>query len=644
MTQQVTTLPSEYQSFIHLSRYARWKETEQRRENWNETVDRYMNHMCHDQCDELIDEETQNELREAILNQEAMPSMRALMTSGPALARDNVAGFNCAYVAIDHPHAFDETLYILMCGTGVGFSVERQFISKLPTVAERFRLSNSSILVADSKIGWADSYRELISFLYSGCIPRWDTSEIRKAGARLNTFGGRASGPDPLHDLFKFTIDVFKGAAGRKLTSIECHDLCCKVGEVVVVGGVRRSAEISLSNPSDDRMRHAKSGEWWKTDPQRALANNSACYTEKPGMDTFMREWLALYSSKSGERGIFNRAAAKKQAARFGRRDPEHEFGTNPCSEIILRSCQFCNLSEVVVRKDDDLASLMRKVRLATILGTMQSTLTNFRYLRDIWRENTEEEALLGVSLTGIMDNEMMAGRKGTDKLKEVLNALREEAVAVNAEWAKRLGINPAAAITCVKPSGTVSQMVDCASGIHPRHSRFYNRRVRADKKDPLAQMMIAAGFPFEDDVTKPEHNAVFSFPIKAPEGAIVRDDMSALDQLDLWLTYQKEWCEHKPSITVNVRESEWMEVGAWVYKNFDWVSGISFLPYSEHSYRQAPYEECREEEYEEMKTEMPSDVDWTLLQEYEVEDSTTGTQELACTGGSCELVDLTTS
>jgi ribonucleoside-triphosphate reductase len=644
MTQQVTTLPSEYQSFIHLSRYARWKETEQRRENWSETVDRYMNHMCHDQCDELIDEETQNELREAILNQEAMPSMRALMTSGPALARDNVAGFNCAYVAIDHPHAFDETLYILMCGTGVGFSVERQFISKLPTVAERFRLSNSSILVADSKIGWADSYRELISFLYSGCIPRWDTSEIRKAGARLNTFGGRASGPDPLHDLFKFTIDVFKGAAGRKLTSIECHDLCCKVGEVVVVGGVRRSAEISLSNPSDDRMRHAKSGEWWKTDPQRALANNSACYTEKPGMDTFMREWLALYSSKSGERGIFNRAAAKKQAARFGRRDPEHEFGTNPCSEIILRSCQFCNLSEVVVRKDDDLASLMRKVRLATILGTMQSTLTNFRYLRDIWRENTEEEALLGVSLTGIMDNEMMAGRKGTDKLKEVLNALREEAVAVNAEWAKRLGINPAAAITCVKPSGTVSQMVDCASGIHPRHSRFYNRRVRADKKDPLAQMMIAAGFPFEDDVTKPEHNAVFSFPIKAPEGAIVRDDMSALDQLDLWLTYQKEWCEHKPSITVNVRESEWMEVGAWVYKNFDWVSGISFLPYSEHSYRQAPYEECREEEYEEMKTEMPSDVDWTLLQEYEVEDSTTGTQELACTGGSCELVDLTTS
>ncbi len=635
-------LPTEYQSFIHLSRYARWIEEEERRETWEETVDRYINYMCCNHCEGLIDNATAEELRQGILNLEVMPSMRALMTAGPALARDNVAGFNCSYVAIDHPHSFDEILYILMCGTGVGFSVERQFIAKLPVVAERFRLSNSTIVVEDSKIGWADAFRELVSFLYSGCIPRWDTSQIRKAGARLKTFGGRASGPQPLDDLFKFTVDIFKSAAGRKLTSIECHDICCKVGEVVVVGGVRRSALISLSNPSDDRMRHAKSGEWWSNEPQRALANNSACYTEKPGMDTFMREWLALYSSKSGERGVFNREAAVKQAERFGRRDPEHEFGTNPCSEIILRSCQFCNLSEVVVRKNDDLASLTRKVRLATILGTMQATLTNFRYLRDIWRDNTEEEALLGVSLTGIMDNEVMAGRKGNERLGEVLRNLREEAVEVNKEWANRLGINPATAITCVKPSGTVSQLVDCASGIHPRHSRYYIRRVRADKKDPLAQMMIAAGFPFEDDVMKPDHNAVFSFPVKAPEGAIVRDDFTALEQLDLWLTYQKEWCEHKPSITVNVRESEWMEVGAWVFNNFDWVSGISFLPYSEHSYRQAPYEECREEDFDGLCEEMPDAVDWSMLKEFEIEDSTTGTQELACTGGSCELVDLT--
>ena len=635
-------LPTEYQTFIHMSRYARWVDEDQRRETWNETVGRYLNFMVNEQCKGLVDNDTVQEIRNAILQLEVMPSMRALMTAGPALARDNVAGFNCSYVAIDHPHAFDEMLYILMCGSGAGFSVERQFVSKLPVIAERFRNSNSVIKVEDSKIGWADAFRELISFLYSGCVPLWDVSQVRKAGARLNVFGGRASGPGPLEELFKFTVSTFKESAGRKLTSIECHDICCKVGEVVLSGGVRRSAEISLSNPSDDRMRHAKSGDWWKTDPHRALANNSACYTEKPNMDTFMREWLALYSSKSGERGIFNREAAKKQAAKYGRRDPEHEFGTNPCSEIILRSCQFCNLSEVVIRHDDDLNSLKRKVRLAAIIGTMQATLTNFRYLRDVWKQNSQEEALLGVSLTGIVDNKLMAGKEGKAVLKQVLNTLREVAVETNKEWAAKLGINPAAAITCVKPSGTVSQLVDCASGIHPRHSQFYFRRVRSDKKDPLSQMMKAAGFPCEDDLMKPQHNLVFTFPMKAPEDAITREQMTALDQLDLWLTYQNEWCEHKPSITVNVREQEWMEVGAWVYKHFDQVSGISFLPYSDHSYRQAPYEEVREEEYNALLQKVPSQVDWSLLQEFEVEDSTTGTQELACTGGACELVDIT--
>ncbi len=640
----MTSLPTEYQNFIHQSRYARWLDDEKRRETWEETVDRYINYMCDEQCDEMIDPQTRGELRQAILDLEIMPSMRALMTAGPALARDNVAGFNCSYVAVDHPHAFDEILYILMCGTGVGFSVERQFITNLPLVAERFRLSNSTIKVDDSKLGWANAYRELVSFLYSGSIPQWDTSEVRKAGSRLKTFGGRASGPQPLEDLFKFTVDIFKAAAGRKLNSIECHDLCCKIGEVVVVGGVRRSALISLSNPSDDRMRHAKAGEWWKTDPQRALANNSACYTEKPEMDKFMREWLALYSSRSGERGIFNRQAARDQVTRYDRRDPEHEFGTNPCSEIILRSAQFCNLSEVVVRPDDTTENLMRKVRLATILGTMQATLTNFRYLRDVWQRNTAEEALLGVSLTGILDNPVTAGKRGAEQLAELLQNLRLEAVETNKRWAEILGINPAAAITCVKPSGTVSQLVNCASGIHPRHSRYFVRRVRADKKDPLAQMMMAEGFPWEDDVMKPEHNAVFGFPMKSPEDAVLRDDLTALEHLELWLTYQREWCEHKPSITVSVRESEWMDVGAWVYRNFDKVSGIAFLPYAEHSYRQAPYEECREGDYETLLGDMPEYINWSRLQEFELEDSTTGSQELACTGSSCELVDLTSS
>ena len=630
-------LPTEYQNYIHLSRYSRWLEEENRRETWEETVDRYISFMCDQQCEGKISDVVRGELRDAILRLKIMPSMRSMMTAGPALSRDNVAGFNCAYVAIDDPAAFDELMYILMCGTGVGFSVERQFIAKLPKVAERVINTETTVQVRDSKCGWAEALRETISLLYSGRVPKWDTSKVRKAGERLKTFGGRASGPEPLLELFKFIADTFKEAAGRKLTSIECHDICCKIGEIVVVGGVRRSAEISLSNPSDDRMRHAKSGEWWKTEPQRSLANNSACYTEKPGMQQYMNEWLALYESKSGERGIFNREAAKNQAVKFGRRDPEHEFGTNPCSEIILRSCQFCNLSEVVVRAEDTPEDIKQKVILATILGTMQATLTNFRYLRDIWRENSEEEALLGVSLTGIYDNELMSGKFGHEKLKKVLNELREVAVETNKEWAEKLGINQAAAITCVKPSGTVSQLVDCGSGIHPRWSEYYIRRVRADIKDPLAQMMIAQGFPWEPDSTKPDHNVIFSFPIQAPVGSTVRDHISAMDHLELWLTYQLEWCEHKPSVTINVKEHEWMQVGAWVYENFDLVSGISFLPYSDHNYRQAPFEEVRVEEYKELLDQIP-EANWGELLDYEKEDNTKGSQEYSCTGNQCDM------
>jgi ribonucleoside-diphosphate reductase alpha chain len=635
-------LPTLYQDFIHRSRYARWLEEEGRRETWDETVDRYVNYMVDQQCEGKIDKATKKALRAGIYELKVMPSMRCMMTAGEALELDNVAGFNCSYVAIDDIVAFDELLYILMCGTGVGFSVERQFINELPKVAERLRQSATTIGVHDSKMGWANAYRELIAMLYQGRIPRWDVSKIRPAGARLKTFGGRASGPDPLIDLFKFTIDVFKGAQGRKLNSTECHDLCCKIGEIVVVGGVRRSALISLSNPSDDRMRHAKSGKWWEADPQRALANNSACYTEKPEMDTFMREWLALMESKSGERGIFNRESAKKLAVKNGRRDPEHEFGCNPCSEILLRSGQFCNLSEVVVRAEDTVKTLKEKVRLATIIGSMQATLTKFRYLREVWTENTKEECLLGVSLTGILDNALLSGKEGKKALVAALDELREYAVEVNAEWAEKLGTNQSVAITCVKPSGTVSQLVDCSSGIHPRFSPYYVRTVRADKKDPLAQLMVTKGFPVEDDVMKPEYNYVFSFPVKSPDCSIISEDFNAIEHLELWKTYQVHWCEHKPSVTIYIRDHEWMEVGAWVWKNWDLVSGISFLPHVGHTYQQAPYQECTEEDFLALQEKMPKEFDWAELSDYEKTDQTAGTKTLACTGGSCEIVDLT--
>ena len=627
-------LPTDYQSFIHKSRYAKYYEGDGR-ESWENTIERYSANIIRD----LVDQNTKYELEQAILGLEVMPSMRSLMTAGKAADRDNTCMYNCSYLAVDDVKAFDEAMFILLCGTGVGFSVERQSISKLPEVPFLWS-SETNIVVKDSKEGWAKALRQMIALLYSGEIPTWDVSKVRPSGAPLKTFGGRASGPAPLVDLFNFVIKTFKDAQNRKLSSLECHDIMCKIGEVVVVGGVRRSAMISLSNLSDDRMRHAKSGSWWENDPQRALANNSVSYTEKPDSLSFMREWMALVESGSGERGIFNRQASKVQAAKNGRRVSDYDFGTNPCSEIILRPSQFCNLTEVVVRATDTLDTLSEKVRLATILGTIQSSFTKFPYLRKIWTKNTEEERLLGVSLTGIMDNPLMTLKnKGLEK---TLDHLKQIAVTTNATWAERLDIPVSAAICCVKPSGTVSQLVDSSSGIHARHSAYYIRTVRGDNKDPLTQFMMDQGIPNEPDVMKPDQTIVFSFPMKAPEGATVTADMSAIEQLEMWLAYQRYWCEHKPSVTINVKNDEWFEVGAFVYKHFDEMSGVSFLPFNEHTYQQAPYQECDESTYHKMLGSMPTNIDWSLLSEYENEDNTSGSQTLACSGDACEIVDLT--
>ena len=623
----------QYQQFIHKSRYARWLDDKGRRETWAETVQRYIDFFIDRGQLDAYSQQTQ-EIYDAIYDLEIMPSMRCMMTAGEALKRDNVAGFNCSYLHIDHVRAFDELMYVLMCGTGVGFSVERNFINQLPEVAESMHETDTTIVVADSKMGWASAYRELISLLYSGKIPKWDMRKVRPAGSRLKTFGGRASGPEPLDDLFHFTVGIFRKAHGRKLTSIECHDICCKIADIVVVGGVRRSALISLSNLSDQRMAKAKAGQWWETEGQRRLANNSVAYTEKPDFSAFIAEMQTLYESKCGERGIFSRVAAKKLAERNGRRDAAHNFGTNPCSEIILRSNQFCNLSEVVVREDDDLTSLKRKVKLATILGTLQSTLTDFRYLRVRWKRNTEEESLLGVSLTGIMDHYLLS--KPTTDLEKWLGEMKDVAIETNRKWSERLGVNESTAITCVKPSGTVSQLVNSASGIHPRFADYYIRRVRGDTKDPLSVFMSDSGFSVEQDVMSPT-TAVFSFPIKAPKSSVTVNQVGAMDQLKLWKAYQDHWCEHKPSITIYYTDDEFLDVAQWIWRNFDSVSGISLLPYSDHVYQQAPYEKIKKDQYKQLLAELPK-VDWDDLAKIETEDSTIGSQELACTGGACEI------
>ncbi len=626
-----------YSTFIAKSRYSRFIPDQNRREHWDESVDRYFAFMF-DHLDKNYKWSPNNDLRleliSAVKNLEVMPSMRAIMTAGKALDRDNTAGYNCSYLPIDDPKAFDEAMYILLCGTGVGFSVEHKYVNQLPEVPEQLFDSQTTISVADSKEGWAKALRQLIALLYSGEVARYDLSRIRPAGARLKTFGGRASGPGPLDELFKFTIAKFRGAVGRKLTSIECHDILCKIGEVVVVGGVRRSAMISLSDLEDDRMRSCKSGNWWEQNGHRALANNSATYNSKPDIGQFLQEWTSLYNSHSGERGIFSREASQSQAAKNGRRNSNFDFGTNPCSEIILRPYQFCNLTEVVVRAEDTVETLANKIRIATILGTFQSTMTNFPYLRKVWQKNTEEERLLGVSLTGILDNKWMG--EVSDSTAKALEQLRKVAVDTNADLAARLGIPQSAAITCVKPSGTVSQLVDSASGIHARHSQYYIRRVRGDKKDPLSAFLTSAGVPAEDCVMRPDSTVVFSFPMKAPEGARLRDDLTAIEHLDVWMMYQRHWCEHKPSVTISVKEDEWMDVGAWVFRNFDEISGVSFLPWAGGTYRQAPYEECTKEQYEDMLSKMPKEIKWDDL--VEVEDNVEGAQTLACVAGHCEI------
>jgi ribonucleoside-diphosphate reductase alpha chain len=624
----MSNLPTVYQDVIAMSRYARFIPEKNRRETWSETVDRlvtYLETKTPDLKKEI------KEIREAVLNLEVMPSMRLLMTAGEACERDNISAYNCSYLAVNNKRAFSEALYILMNGTGVGFSCERQEIDKLPAIPLDLTICDDLIVVEDSKLGWAKAFKKLLSSLYEGDIPKFDYSKVRPAGARLKTFGGRASGPDPLKRLFDFVTDTFKHAKGRKLNSIEVHDIMCMIGEIVVVGGVRRSALISLSNLTDRRMREAKMGAWYNDHPHRGLANNSVAYTEKPDSETFMEEWVSLVKSKSGERGIFNRIAAQDQANKWGRRSPDFSYGTNPCSEIILRDKQFCNLTEVVVRANDTEESLARKVRLATILGTIQSTLTDFKFLSAEWKQNTEEERLLGVSMTGIMDAEITSNPN-----PEMLERLRDEARKTNEKYAKRLDIPVSASITCVKPSGTVSQLVDSASGIHTRHNDYYYRRIRMDKKDPIYGFLKDKGVAVEDEAFRPDNTAVFTFPMKAPKGAILRDGMTALEQLENWIVYQRHWCEHKPSVTISVKDDEWVEVGAWVWKHFDEISGVSFLPHSDHTYQQAPYEDCSKEQYEELLAKTPKTIDWTEF--VEMEDNTIGQQTLACTAGHCEI------
>lgn len=636
-----TTLPTLLQQQIHIRHYARWNDEEGRRETWNETVDRYMDQAIRqsEKLGSVLTLKERAELRDAILNLRVMPSMRAVMTAGPALERDNVAAFNCAYVAVDHPRAFDETLYILCCGTGVGFSVERQFINKLPEVPDEFHPTETTIVVEDSKIGWAKSFRQLIALLYSGEIPKIDTHLVRPAGARLKTFGGRASGPGPLEDLFRFTIQIFQNAAGRKLTSSECHEIMCKVGDIVVVGGVRRSALISLYNPSDDRMANIKNGEYWRGSPHLRLANNSAVWTDKPDAERFMeQQWLPLIKGKSGEPGIVNRNALQRKAKESGRREFDHEFGLNPCAEISLRSCEFCNLSEIVARPEDEFEDLIEKVRLATILGTLQSTFTDFRYLRKKWKQNCDEERLLGVSITGVVDNPILNGNRGEDELRGTLDALKHVAIDTNKEWAERFGINQSVAITCNKPSGTVSQLVQSGSGINEWHDEYFIRRFRGNKVDPASQFMRLQDIPCEDDMMDPDNAWIFSFPVKAPKGALTRNEMSALRKLELWKAYAEAWCEHNPSTTINVKDSEWMEVGAFVHQNFDIMAGVAFLPFSDHVYQQAPFESIDQEQYEELVAEMPESIDWTLLTELEKDDQTDNAKSLACVGGACDI------
>ncbi|MDA0320449.1 MAG: recombinase [Proteobacteria bacterium] len=620
------------EEYVYISKYSKFLHDQNRRETWAETVKRYKAN--------VLDRHLSNEMAEiiarAILNLEVVPSMRMLATAGPALDRDNVCGYNCAYKAITQPRDFSDALFILSSGTGMGYSVEKKYISQLPKVPSSVKMDEVSFTVQDSREGWQEAVQFAMEEGFLGNIYEYDLSLLRPEGAILKTFGGRSSGPEPLRKTLNYINDLFKKAAGRQLTSLECHDLMCMIASCIVAGGVRRSAMISLGDIDDVEMRNAKNWSLGAFPEERHSANNSYVTNGTPSKEEFEAEWSAMVAGKSGERGIFNRASAKAQAEKFGRKVAD--FGCNPCSEILLvDDGQFCNLSEVIIRADDDFYDLKRKVELATIIGTVQSTFTHFPALPKNWTDNCEEERLLGVSMTGIMDNPLtngvLAGLPGR------LNELRNFAIDTNKKWAEKLGISAAASVTCVKPSGSVSALTGTASGIHSRWSDYYIRRTIQSNADPLTQLMIDEGIPHEPSATKPDLETVFSFPIASPLGAVTNGTRSAIEQMEMWLTYQRNWTTHKVSATISVKSDEWDDLAKFVYDHFDEIAGVSFLPYDDHAYVQAPYEQISAEKYEELNLAFPISVNWSRLPEFEIEDTTKASQELACTGGACEIL-----
>ena len=629
--------------FVYLRTYARWIEHEGRRETWIETIDRYLSFM-RENLGEKLTKEDYSELRQALLKQEVMPSMRLLQFAGDAARKTNVCAYNCSYIAPSCVEDFGEVMYVSMCGTGVGFSVESQNVEALPQIEYQGGEKLATHIVADSKEGWCDALVLGMNTWYQGKDIEFDYSKLRPAGARLKTFGGKSSGPEPLQALLDFTRSKILSRQGRRLTNINVHDILCKIGEIVVAGGVRRSAMISLSDLDDEKMRHAKDGQFYMLQPQRSIANNSAVYLEKPTQEVFLSEWLALVKSGSGERGIFNRGSLietlpKRRVDLLKEKGLIHGdritgiIGTNPCAEIILQSKQFCNLSEVVARSDDDEKSLLRKIRLATLLGTYQASLTYFPYLSKAWQDNCEKERLLGVSITGQWDCQAVRDNNVLDKLKQA-------AIDANKEYAKRFNVNASTCITCVKPSGTVSQTVDSSSGMHPRHAPFYIRRIRISASDALFKMLKKQGVPYHPEVGQSEMDAttfVLDFPVKAPTNAVCKDNLTALEQLEHWRLVKENYTEHNPSVTISVGEDEWLQVANWVYQHWDIIGGLSFLPRFDHVYQLAPYEAITEEEYNALLKRFEQ-LDFAQLFAYEHSDTTEVKRELACVGGACEI------
>lgn len=629
-----------YQDFIFYRTYSRWNDDLGRRETWQETVDRYMSFMRKNVGDKLTFEEYQ-EIREAILKHEVMPSMRLMWGAGGPTARCNVSAYNCSYLAIKELRDFAETLYLLCSGTGVGFSVEKAAVDQLPVVQPQKGVPSKYFVIDDSKEGWAEALHDCLHALFNGEDAIFDFSQIRPAGARLKTMGGRAAGPQPLMDLLEFTKEVVLARQGKKLRPIDVHDIMTKIGEIVVAGGVRRSAMISLSDLEDAEVQHAKDGRFWEHSAHRALANNSAVYKQKPTREEFLSEWDALRKSGSGERGIFNRGSLTEQVP--ARRLFEWNgvvpalAGTNPCGEIVLKDKQFCNLTEIVARAEDTEETLLKKARIATILGTYQSTLTDFKFLSSEWKRNCEDERLLGVSITGQWDSPAVRD-------EQVLTRMKHVAQDTNSEYAKRFGINPSTAITCVKPSGTVGQLVNASPGLHARYSEYYLKRVRISVTDPLFKMLRDLGVPSHPEVGQGESTAntfVLDFPIASPQGAVTADKLSAIAQLEHWLMMKRSWTEHNPSCTIYIKDGEWEQVRDWIYEHWDLVGGLSFLPYEDHVYELAPYTPISKEEYEKLASLFPK-IDFSVLTRYEKDDETTGAQELACVAGGCELDGIT--